>query len=97
MIGIRQLRDQWGWDPEDALCLLDRMTEGDALLLYVNVTLDSSKCGMSHLIMCGPTRTISSVENAPKTFDPQGAGAPSTTEVLIGQVDVDALREYFNE
>jgi hypothetical protein len=92
MIGVDQLEDCWGWRLEDLKSLVDKVTAEDVILLYGNVTLDSSNLGGSHAILCGPTRTIASVEEAPKTFDPQGEGAPSTTEVLIGQIDVDDVR-----
>jgi hypothetical protein len=72
---------------------LSRMRPSDGLLLYANMTMDSSRFGMAHLALCGPVRTIKSAEEAPSRIDPYGSGGlPSQTEELIGEIDVEDVR-----
>jgi hypothetical protein len=72
---------------------LRRALATDSVLLYMNQMFDSSCFGRSHLVLCGPGRSIGSAEDAPKWIDPDNCGGlPSRREQLVGEVDIEDLR-----
>lgn len=98
MISYEELTTKHEFDPEAVKEAIGRLEEGDGLLLYCNHMMDSSLFGRQHLVICGPTRSIKSADEAPKWIDPDNCGGlPSRREQLVGEIDVEDVREKFGE
>jgi hypothetical protein len=86
-ITIEELKTKYGWEDEESIkTIIARRQEGDKILLYQNLLMDSGNFGSSHLVLAGPGRTLSA-DDPPKEIDPFNTGGlPSRREQLQGEL-----------